>query len=310
MANPYCKNLKTIIFDIETMGLYPAHDMIINAGFCDPQTGEVFQLFAESIEDEKRLINDINEILSRYECVITYNGDRFDIPFVNTRAAKHGLKSLPLFWSIDLYKYLKKYWPMAKKMQHLNQKSVEYALGLADSRDDKIGGGECIPLYSDYLKTHNNQDKELILLHNADDVRQLNKIYQKLNFLPYDQIAFERGFGILAKEYVVTESSKISGNMLTVKARKNAAGIPSMIYNDNYELSYDCLTGDIELKIRLFETDTLQYVDLNSLPVDKNSLKDCIGYHSDFLVITNKKVINYYDANLLIDSILSKENLF
>ena len=161
MANPYCENLKTIIFDIETMGLYSAHDMIINAGFCDPNTNEVFQLFAESTEDEPRLINDICEILSHYECVITYNGDRFDIPFVNSRADKYGLKHLPLFWSIDLYRYLKKYWPLAKKMPHLNQKSVEFALGLSEDRNDKIGGGECIPLYQDYLRTHNEESKNL-----------------------------------------------------------------------------------------------------------------------------------------------------
>ncbi len=56
MSNPYCKNLKTIIFDIETMGLMPYKDMVINAGFCDPETGDCFQLFAESKQDEERLI--------------------------------------------------------------------------------------------------------------------------------------------------------------------------------------------------------------------------------------------------------------
>ena len=310
MPNPYTKYLKTIIFDIETMGLMPYQDMVINAGFCDPETGEVFQLFAESRSDEERLLRDIFEILSRYEAVVTYNGDRFDIPFIKTRAKKYGIDSFPFFWSIDMYRYLKKYWPMAKRMEHLNQKSVEIALGLADKRDDKIGGGECIPLYEHYLGYKDEESKQLILLHNADDVRQLAKIYNAANFLPYDQISFETGFGILAKNYVLCKSARLDSNYLYVEAVTSPGGIPSFIFEDSYELEFDCFTGNINLKIMVYNKDRLRYVDLSSLPVDERELKELRGYHSGFLVLSENDQLCYTEINSLIASVLSNENLF
>ncbi len=310
MPNPYCKNLRTIIFDIETMGLMPYKDMVINAGFCDPENGDVFQLFSESKEDEERLIIDTLNILSQYEVVVTYNGDRFDIPFIKTRAKKYGITDFPFFWSIDMYRYLKKYWPMAKKLSHLNQKSVEVALGLSDKRDDEIGGGECISFYEHYLGYKDDKSKQLILLHNSDDVKQLANIYNSAVFLPYDKISFECGFGIVAKKYVICNSIRSDKNCIYVEAVTRAGGIPSSIYEDSYELEYDCSTGKINLKILLNSTDKLSYVDLNSLPVNKTELNQLKGYHSDFLVLIDNSNVQYQEINTLISSILSSEGLF
>lgn len=310
MPNPYCKNLNTIIFDIETMGLMPYKDMVINAGFCDPQTGEVFQLFAENRADEERLIKEIFEILDRYEAVVTYNGNRFDIPFIKTRAGKYGIKDFPRFWSIDMYQYLRKYWPMAHRMPHLNQKSVEIALGLSDDRDDKIDGGECIPLYEHYLVYQDEESKQLILLHNADDVRQLTKIYNAANFLPYDKISFEQGFGLLAKNYVLCNSMRFDNNYLYIKANGVKGLIPSSIYEDAYELEYDSFNGDIDIKILVYNKNVLKYVDLKALPVDNNSFKNLQGYHSDYLVLANGDSLMYQEINALAEGILSNEDLF
>ena len=310
MPNPYCKNLRTIIFDIETMGLMPYKDMVINAGFCDPETGDCFQLFAESKHDEERLIRDIYEILSRYEAVVTYNGNRFDLPFIKTRAQKYGIKEFPFFWSIDLYRYLRKYWPMAERMPHLNQKSVEIALGLSTDRDDKIDGGECIPLYEHYNCYRDEESKQLILLHNADDVKQLAKIYNAAVFLPYDKIAFEQGFGVLAKKYVICNSMRFDKNYLYIKAETTPGGIPSSIYEDSYELEYDSLSGKVEIKILLYNKDGLTFVDLAKLPINVAEFKDLKGYHSDYLVLQNRTELMYQEINTLASGILSNEDLF
>lgn len=310
MPNPYCKNLRTIIFDIETMGLMSYKDMVINAGFCDPETGDCFQLFAESKQDEERLIRDIYEILSHYEVVITYNGNRFDIPFIKARAKKYGIDGFPFFWSLDLYRYFRKYWPMAERMEHLNQKSVEIALGLSEDRDDKIGGGECIPLYEHYLCYKDEESKQLILLHNADDVKQLAKIYNAANFLPYDKISFEQGFGVPAKKYVICESMRLDKNYLYIKAKTTAGGLPCSIYEDSYEIEYDSFSGCIEIKILLYNKDGLCFVDLSKLPVNINEFKELKGYHSDYLVLKGRSSLMYQEINCLASSILSNEDLF
>ncbi len=311
MSNPYTHNLKKIVFDIETMGLYPGKDMIINAGFCDPETLECVQLFAETPGDEERLLRDILSIISEYDVVITYNGDRFDLPFIQTRCRKYSIDFNQNFWSIDMYRYLRKYWPMAERMAHLNQKSVEIALGLADKRSDEIGGGECIPLYEEYLLTSNQKAKDLILLHNADDIKQLAKIYNASIFLPYDKIAFERGFALKAPERIQVKSIRFDKNALYVQAEKRVGGIPSSIFEEGYELEYDCFLGEINIKVFYFERENgTRYVDLHRLPCDIKALENLEGFHSGYLVLADAKEVRYREVNNLVISILSHEGLF
>jgi len=311
LSNPYAKKLNTVVFDIETMGLVPTRDMLINAGFCNPETLECKQLFAESTSDEERLLREILEILSDYDVVITYNGDRFDIPFVKTRCKKYGIEFKPLIWSIDMYRYLKSYWPMAEKMPRLNQKSVEIALGLSDKRTDEIDGGECIPLYERYLLDGDEEAKRLILLHNADDIRQLAKIYNASVFLPYDRIAFERGFAVKFNERILVNSLRLDKGYLYIEAKKASGGIPSSIYENAYELEYDCFTGEIKAKLSLSSRDDgMRYVDLMALPAGDGAFKDLKGYHSGFLVLSDQKGINYHEIIMLVSSFLSSEGMF
>ena len=190
----YLKDLNTTVFDIETTGLFHSKDCIINAGFCSPM-GDVWQNFTEDPTDEKRVVEEALERICAADAVVTYNGDTFDLPFLQRRAVKYGLcERLPLLWSVDLYRWLKKYWPVAPSMKSMSQKSVEEAMGLAPKRSDEIPGGDCIPLYNYYLQTKDDSAKQTILLHNADDVRQLARIAWKCTFLPYHDIAMREGF--------------------------------------------------------------------------------------------------------------------
>ena len=45
--DPYSRNLKSRVFDIETTGLYPGRDMIISASFIDPDGENLTQYFTE-----------------------------------------------------------------------------------------------------------------------------------------------------------------------------------------------------------------------------------------------------------------------
>ena len=195
--NAYLKELNTTVFDIETTGLFHSRDCISNAGLYSPD-GEVWQNFTEDPADEKRVVEEALEMIAQADAVVTYNGDTFDLPFLLRRAQKYGLcDRLPLLWSVDLYRWLKRYWPGAASMKSMSQKSVEEAFGLAPDRTDEIPGGDCIPLYNYYLQTKDEKAKDTILLHNADDVRQLARIASKCTFLPYHDIAFREGFRLL-----------------------------------------------------------------------------------------------------------------
>ena len=304
--DPYSENLHVEVFDIETMGLYPSHDMIINAAFCDPRSGELFQDFAEDPQDEKRLLQEILSRLAACDAVITYNGDRFDLPFVLTRARKYGLcEKLPLLRSIDVYRLLKHYWPLAKTMESLSQKSVEEVMGLAAQRSDRIPGGDCIPLYRHYMTSRDKTAKETILLHNADDVRQLAAITDRLSFLPYHEIAYKEGFLLHAGgRKVRAGASSLEHGKLHTEGQTDAGLLPVSIFEDSFRFDYDAFTGRFAMDVFTEERDGMLFTDLTSIPADTAALSRLGGWHSGFLLLSERGAIQYAEANALIKAVL------
>ena len=313
--NPYTKDLKCRVFDIETTGLNPSGDRIISASFIDPDGSGLVQFFTEDPSCEDFVISKILEELELCDCVITYNGNSFDLPFVVSRARKYGLaEKLPTLWKIDIYRWLKSYWQLAPGLESLRQKSVEQVLGLSDNRDDEIDGGECIQLYSEYIYLNRKEAKDLILLHNADDVRQLARITQQLSFLPYDRIAFEQGFytyfetvsllGSL-KNRILIGPSELSSGRLTVSARSYPPCAPAAFYDDLYKLQSGA-KGDIKLEINYSENNNLKYVDITKLPVTTSIFKDIPEYNHGYLILEDEDHIRYSACSKLILQLLEK----
>lgn len=302
--NPYCKNLKTRIFDIETTGLYPKEDKIISASFVNPDGTDLVQFFCEAPQFEDILVEQIIEELKKCEAVITYNGAMFDLPFVLFRAKKHRVCSeLPRFWSIDIYRWLKAYWPMAKRMPSLRQKAVEEALGFAEKRTDEIGGGECIELYNRYVNWNEEDAKQLILLHNGDDVRQLAKIAQAASFLPYHQICFEKGYYF---DGVMLDGAKILKTKFKVHAQAAPGDLMADIYTDGYHLQYDSFSGEIDLEVPVGHIKNFSYVDLKLIDGAEEFFEDSPALHSGFLILADEANINYKECNQLSKFLISK----
>ena len=247
------------------------------------------------------------EKIAEADAVVTYNGDTFDLPFLQRRAQKYGLcEKLPLLWSVDLYRWLKKYWPLAPSMKSLSQKSVEEAMGLSDKRDDEIPGGDCIPLYNYYLQTKDEKAKQTILLHNADDVRQLARIAWKCSFLPYHAIAFREGFLFRAgARKILAKGSEFKKNSLVTQAKLESGLIPVSAYEDQYHLEYDMFTGKALLEIFPSEEQQFLYADLEKIPGASEACKKLPGFHSGYLVLAENGEPDYRSCNALAKAVLS-----
>ena len=59
-------------------------------------------------------------------------------------------------------------------LENLKQKSIERFLGIA--REDKYNGGQLIEVYGEYLQTHSELLKHLLILHNEDDLKGMPQI--------------------------------------------------------------------------------------------------------------------------------------
>lgn len=177
---------KSLFFDIETTGFSPdtSHMYLIGCVFFQDNTWQYRQWFAENPAEEADIISAFFAFAKDYPCLIHFNGEQFDIPYVTRRIAKLGLSCAFTFTdSIDLLKRVRPYKSLLG-LDSCRQKSVERFLHI--EREDRFSGGELIQVYKDYVGTSSSAKKEqllhLLLLHNAEDLCGMPRLLPILNY--------------------------------------------------------------------------------------------------------------------------------
>lgn len=186
--NSMCMD-NNLFFDIETTGFSrtACFCYLIGAAYRDndSNTITIIQWLAESDTDEPALLSEFAKLTASFSLLTHFNGDSFDIPFLQKRAAIHNIElHLDNLRSIDLYKHAKGLKSLLR-LESYNQKSVEHFLGI--HREDKYSGGELIKVYKDYVKNvhtpiEHNEAERLLLLHNFDDICGLLKVSSILSY--------------------------------------------------------------------------------------------------------------------------------
>jgi len=168
----FYKKEEVIMFDLETTGLSPSYSYIYIIGINYWKDGSwwITQLFNNDGKSEKEMLSSFLSLLSEYKYLIHFNGNNFDVPFVKKRAVANSLSSLNAIdhiESIDLYRLIS---PFKKilALPNLKQQTLERYFGI--NRNDQMSGGELINVYNHYLRFHDERSKELVLLHNRDDM--------------------------------------------------------------------------------------------------------------------------------------------
>lgn len=166
-------------FDIETTGFDKEEDviMLISLGcFLNKKSFYIKQYYAENIEEEKNVLAAFKEDLKKYNSWCSYNGKAFDEPFITNRMLKNNINDfIPPSEHVDLYRLIRPYYKQLG-MERCNLKSVEKYIGI--NRLDKIDGGISVELYNKYLKTNDEKLKDIIMLHNYEDVLNLPSIFR------------------------------------------------------------------------------------------------------------------------------------
>lgn len=157
-------------FDIETTGLNwrNSHVYLIGAAYFDNDTCHIRQWFLKKPFEEKELLEDFSAFLSRFRRVIHFNGNSFDIPYLQHKYTFYQLQEpFSSKESFDFYRVMKP-WKNFLGLGSVQQKDVERYAGL--DRKDIYSGGELIPLYQRYLSTGDSELLDLLCLHNYEDV--------------------------------------------------------------------------------------------------------------------------------------------
>lgn len=171
-----------IFLDIETTGLSPANAEAYLIGTAVFNNGKLYirQFFADDTSEEKKLLEAFAEYLENFDTIVTFNGNKFDIPFLEKRSFVYGIDlAFSEKTGIDLYKRIQPYKKLLS-LPDMKQKTLERFLGIR--RMDRKSGKELIALYGNYIADKNPVCLDLLLQHNHDDVRGLTELLPLLSY--------------------------------------------------------------------------------------------------------------------------------
>lgn len=154
--------------DIETTGLSPDYHEITVVGIylVEGSDTRFVQLVGEEITEESLL-----ELLDGVSTIFTYNGKRFDLPFIRDRL---GLNLEAEFGHHDLM------YDCWRNNLYGGFKAVEHQLGIP-RRLKGINGFEAVMLWWRYVNEGDRTALELLLEYNREDVMNLTVLRQSLD---------------------------------------------------------------------------------------------------------------------------------
>ncbi|BES65423.1 hypothetical protein SANA_18620 [Gottschalkiaceae bacterium SANA] len=121
--NPYFKNKNTpyLFFDIETLGFHRRLHPLVMIGLLIVTPGEApkgKQWLLDSEEEEPALIQSFFDEIQADSVLVSFNGKRFDWPFLVSRAKKHHILPPQVKNHLDLYDFYQGGFPLLHAENH------------------------------------------------------------------------------------------------------------------------------------------------------------------------------------------------
>lgn len=258
---PYINEVQTyldedaVFLDIETLGLSPKYYPIYLIGTITWRDGQLLlrQYFCEDPREEGELLFTCFSDIKDIKTIITFNGNGFDIPYLRHRGAMARLKSpIDDMESLDLYKVAKRH-QKRLGLSRCNQTTIEAFLGL--NRTDQYDGGKLIPVYHHYAMEPNENDEQLLLLHNYEDIKGMIKL---LSLLSYDKL-FENAYTISSVNTDDPEEILVNAT-LSYPIPKPLRLLNEYAHLSIYEDRIRLILHPIKETLRHFYPDTKSYV--------------------------------------------------
>lgn len=178
-ASPKVDYSQIVFLDTETSGLAGGSGVfafMVGLGFFVENGFKVVQMFMRNPVEEPGLLTALDEYLTSFQIVISFNGKSFDIPLLNTRYILNQRHSpLEAKFHLDLLQLARKIWRDRLVNRSLGELEREI---LAYTRQEEDVPGYLIPqLYFDYLKSGNASPLRSIFHHNAVDIVSMAALF-------------------------------------------------------------------------------------------------------------------------------------
>lgn len=147
-------------FDIETTGLSQRRDKITVVGIYD---GREVKSYIKGIN-----LDDIVEEFSKYRLLVSFNGARFDLPFIKSQFPEIEFRQL----HVDLL------YPLRRIGYNGGLKNIEKKLGISRSEDTAgLSGFDAVRLWKQYERG-DQEALDKLLKYNKEDVINLKTIME------------------------------------------------------------------------------------------------------------------------------------
>ena len=318
----YFGDMSFCVFDIETLGLRPGFCPVVLAGVMTVERDGsclLTQYFAETTEDERELLLSLEEYLNDFDCIITYNGRHFDVPFIKKRAEVCGLYGFSVKpFNLDLYLIINGHSPFRQTLKSLSQSSVEEYMGLSSGRLDEISGKESVDLYYEYQSCPDPDLKaslmEKILLHNHDDLVQLYRILPVIKQTDLHSAMYSLGFPVKGEgdwPDLTVRNLNLSARTLTVSGTlpQNPDGYTAYTGFSSPAQCYDCTInsdGNFQFTIPVEKLRGDLFINAKELLGDTSALEKLPGHVNGFLVLCQNNKRNPLEINMLARELLVK----
>ena len=323
----YYDGLKSCVLDIEATGLDPNRCKVVLVGLLtETDSGvRVTQFLAENHYEEHKVLLAMKDFLEDegIDYIITFNGLRYDVPFINTRLATNFLEGSMNLYDFDLYRFLRKCSNLPSKLDSLSQASCEKFFGIAGNRQDTITGRESVTLFDQYALNGNSTIEKIILTHNREDVLQLYQLMQRASREEYQYILdtdfhyaiAKYGFPVVSQDYASGKSRikyaarasisdskkqlKICGDQLISPIA--AAYFPDI---DNIvTATFNKTSSSFEILVPISSHQDYYYVDIKKLGLGEDAINSLA---SDPDLVNNYLVLNSRTINVLAKILLNK----
>jgi uncharacterized protein YprB with RNaseH-like and TPR domain len=153
--------------DLETTGLSMAPLFLVGLMYSSGEDLVVDQLFARDYTEERAVLVHTVEMLKGYRVLVTFNGIRFDVPFLEERMIYTGLELGKVPVHVDLL-------PIARRV--LKKRTPNHKLQTLErylcnrKRIGDVPGSEIPGVYHEYVRTQNAGDIAGVFHHNRLDL--------------------------------------------------------------------------------------------------------------------------------------------
>jgi uncharacterized protein YprB with RNaseH-like and TPR domain len=167
-----------LFFDIETLGLKDQPVILIGVGQTEGKELVVRQYLPRNLEEERAVLRAFSGHVRPDSVLVSFNGRRFDAPFVQARLAYHGLPPLPVTSHLDLLLFARRVW--YGMVPNCRLGTLErHILGI--HRVDDVPSALVPEFYLTYLQSGNMGPVVPIVTHNRQDIVTLAALLSKLS---------------------------------------------------------------------------------------------------------------------------------